>query len=175
MILGGLYANQYFKGLNVLLEALYALRDRADWELIVVGDGDLRAGYEQQAQALGLGERVRFLGKCVGESAKLYRESDVFVFPSVDRSEAFGLVALEAMASGTAVIASDLDGVRFVVEDGRTGILVPPGDASALAEAIVALLDDPAQRVRMGEQGRARAEELFTWDKHVTLLEEVYD
>lgn len=174
MFLGGLDRNHYFKGLEVLLRALSLLRDRTDWKLIVVGDGDLRAGYERQVRQLNLEDRVTFLGREIGKAEQHYRESDVFVFPSIDRSEAFGLVALEAQASGTPVVASDLDGVRVAVADGETGKLVSPRNPQKLSESIAWMIDNPDERKVMGERARARIEERFTWKKHVDMLENLY-
>ena len=108
------------------------------------------------------------------EKARLYRTSDVFVFPSLDRSEAFGLVALEAQASGTPVVASDLDGVRTVVRDGETGRLVPPGDEGALAAAIVWMMEHPVERKAMGERARRVVVERYDLRRHVTDLETIY-
>jgi len=175
MFLGGLDKNHYFKGLGVLINALEQLQDRSDWKLLVVGDGDLRAGYEQQVKDAGIAGRITFLGHAIGEAERLYRESDVFVFPSTDRSEAFGLVALEAQASGTPVVASDLAGVRTVVVDYKTGLLVPPMNVSALATAIAWMIDHSEVRASMGKAARERVESFFTWEKHVSDLVKVYE
>lgn len=174
MFLGGLDRNHYFKGLEVLIRALKRLKGRNDWKLIVVGDGDLRNGYEKQVEEAGLADRVAFLGREIGRAEQHYRESDVFVFPSIDRSEAFGLVALEAQASGTPVIASGLPGVSDAVTDGETGVLFPVNDDGRLAEALVWMIENPDERERLGKAARARVEAGFTWQKHVDTLEEAY-
>jgi len=175
LFLGALDRHHYFKGLNVLLQAMARLRDRTDWRLTVAGDGDLKPMYEAMARERGLDDRVIFAGR-VGdeEKARLYAEADVFVFPSIDRSEAFGLVALEAQASGTPVIASNLDGVRSVVKDEETGRLVPPKDDVALAAAIAWMIEHPNEREAMGECARRRVEAVFSWDRHMTALEALY-
>jgi len=175
LFLGALDRHHYFKGLNVLLQAMARLRDRTDWRLTVAGDGDLKPMYEAMARERGLDDRVIFAGR-VGdaEKARLYAEADVFVFPSIDRSEAFGLVALEAQASGTPVIASNLDGVRSVVKDEETGRLVPPKDDVALAAAIAWMIEHPNEREAMGECARRRVEALFSWERHMTALEALY-
>jgi glycosyltransferase involved in cell wall biosynthesis len=103
-----------------------------------------------------------------------YALSDVVVLPSTTRGEAFGLVLLEAMASGIPVVASHLPGVRAVVDHGRNGLLVPPGDSSALAAAIADLLGDPARRVRMGHDGRRKVESVYDWRLLASQLEQLY-
>lgn len=173
LFLGGLDRAHYFKGLGVLIEAL-ALRAHMDWECVVVGDGDLRTRYEAQAERAGLAGQMRFVGRAKEEAPQYYRQADVFVFPSVDRSEAFGLVALEAQASGTPVIASDLAGVRTVVAHQETGLLVPPGDVAALAAALEWMQTHPQERAQMGEAARLRVEKQFTWTRHIDGLEAAY-
>jgi glycosyltransferase involved in cell wall biosynthesis len=105
---------------------------------------------------------------------RLYRSAEVFVLPSVERSiygrpirvsELLGLALLEAMASGTPVVASRVGGVPEIVIDGQTGFLVPPGDEAALHDCLARLLGDPPLARRMGEQARALVLERFTWDQ----------
>jgi glycosyltransferase involved in cell wall biosynthesis len=154
---GGLDTPHYFKGVSILLTAL------ADEALhgvhaVIVGEGNLRPSFEAQARQLGIAGRVTFGGNVSdAELPDHYRLGDVFAFPSLDRSEAFGIVALEAAACGIPVVASDLPGVRTVVRDGETGKLVPPGSVSALASALSALLADEALRRRLGAAGRSMA------------------
>ncbi len=175
LFLGVLDRHHYFKGLGVLIRAMGRLRDRMDWHLAVAGDGDLRSTYETMAREHGLDGRITFVGRVSDEEkARLYAESDAFVFPSADRSEAFGLVALEAQSSGTPVIASNLDAVRTVVKDGETGLLVSPKDDMALAEAIAWMIEHPSEREAMGERARQRVEALFSWERHMKALEALY-
>ncbi len=152
--------HRYYKGLDVLLQALPGL----DARLLVGGDGPMRAAWEALAGELGLGERVRFLGEVDDEDLPgLYASADIFVLPAVSRAEAFGKVLLEAMASGLPCITSELGtGTSFVVQHGVTGLVVPPRDPQALKEAIQTLLDDPEARRRMGEAGRERARREFS-------------
>ena len=175
LFLGGLDRNHYFKGLTYALNALAQLSDRSDWTLDIVGDGDLRSGYEQDVKRLGLEGRVTFLGRVSDQDVSaVYRRSDVFLFPSTDRSEAFGLVALEAQASGVPVIASDLDGVREVIEDGKTGWLTPPRQTGALRDVIERVLHATSLASER-KAARRRAERLYDWDQHVTSLELQYE
>ncbi|HSD12261.1 MAG TPA: glycosyltransferase family 4 protein, partial [Patescibacteria group bacterium] len=133
---GGLDKAHYFKGIPVLLRALSS-KDLAGVKAVIVGGGDLRPGFENEAKALGIAARVVFAGPVSdAELPEYHRLGDVFAFPSVDRSEAFGIAALEAAASGVPVVASDLPGVRTVVVDGDTGWLVEPGDVDDLADRI---------------------------------------
>ena len=101
-----------------------------------------------------------------------YAAAHVAVSPAL-RNESFGIVLLEAMASGKPVVASDIPGYRAVVADDADGILVPPGDPEALARALVALLRDPARRLALGARGRAKAE-TFGWPAVTARLEEYY-
>ena len=127
----------YFKGLHVLIQALTMLPEA---RLVVGGDGEWRAEYETEAAAK-LGKRARFLGDVPDDLLPAwYRAADVVALPSTDRTEAFGLVLVEAMACGTPVVATRLPGVRTLVDEGCNGYLVAPGDpidlAGKLARAI---------------------------------------
>lgn len=159
LFVGSLDRAHYFKGIAILLEAWrMVLRELPAAQLAIVGEGDMRAEYEARAKDAGLAARVQFLGNVSSEALPLqYRQSSLVVLPSVDRSEAFGLVVLEAMASGKAVIASRLPGVSSVVRDQETGLLVPPNDPAALAKAIVHMLVNPSLCRGYGERGRAVA------------------
>ncbi|HSL24325.1 MAG TPA: glycosyltransferase [Vicinamibacterales bacterium] len=150
-----------YKGVDILLRALGGLEGvRA----ILVGDGPRRLALQELAADLGLAGRVAFEGEVSDERmAELYAACDVFVLPSVTRAEAFGLVQLEAMAAGKAVVSTSVPtGVPWVNQHERTGLIVPPGDVPALRRAIDRLLQDPDLRRRMGQEGRARVARDFT-------------
>jgi len=171
---GGLDAAHHFKGLPVLLEALQGMDSRA-WHCIVIGDGELRASFEATAAEYGCHHRMHFLGNVSDkELPRYYRLADIHCFPSTERAEAFGLVALEAAASGVPCVASDLPGVRSVVLDGETGMLVPPGNAEKLRESLVLLLDEKELRQKLGFSARKRAEAEFAWDPLISKLEATY-
>jgi phosphatidylinositol alpha-mannosyltransferase len=161
------------KGLPVLLRAFELLaRGRKDEELLVIGDGPgLPAARRQVPERLR--SRVRFLGRCGRERVRGFlAEADLFCAPSLGR-ESFGMVLLEAMAAGVPVVASDIDGYREVVAHGVDGLLVPPGDASALAGAIALALGDDELCARLALRGRAKASAL-RWSRIAARLESVY-
>jgi glycogen(starch) synthase len=117
---------------------------------------------------------VHLLGR-LGDAdvAAMLGAADVALVPS--RYEPFGLVALEAMAAGTPVVVSDTGGLRDIVSDGTTGLMVPPGEPAALAEAVASLLGDRARRDEMGRAGAARVGTRFGWDAVAAATGRVYD
>ena len=148
------------KGIGVLLEAVRALPPEVPWSLDVIGDGPLRASL--QAQAAGL--PVRFLGQATkAELSAAYGRCEVLVTASVTAAsgdqDGLPVALLEAMSAGCAVVASRIAGIDAAIEDGRSGVLVPPGDVAALTAALTAVLADPERRARLGAAARERAEE----------------
>jgi rhamnosyl/mannosyltransferase len=163
----------YYKGADVLVRAMADV----DAELVLIGNGPLREDLERLAASLGIAERVHFV-EPVGDDdlAAWYHAADVFCLPSIARSEAFGLVQLEAHAAGTPVVSTTLTtGVPFVNENGVTGLTVPPGDAEALASALGTLVADESLRARLGAQAARRAHEEFTISRMVERTLAVYD
>jgi D-inositol-3-phosphate glycosyltransferase len=174
------------KGAQILLDAAGQLRAGGEFaHLIVViagddsGDGahDHRGGerrrLERHAARIGLGEHVRFVGAVPHEQlGDYYAMADLCVVPSL--TESFGLVALEAQALGTPVVAASVGGLREVVEDGVTGILVDGHESADYARAIASILEDPVLRDEMGEEARRRAAR-FTWHRAVDRLAAIYD
>lgn len=168
----GLDAAHVFKGLPVLMDALVELEGV---HALIVGAGDRRTSYEALATEKGIRHRMTFLGRVDATTLRdVYRTAHVHTFPSTTSAEAFGLVALEAQACGCPVIASDLPGVRTVVKREETGVLVPPHDVPALALAIRSLLEDTTRRERMSVQARTRACEAYSWETHLSVLQELY-
>jgi glycosyltransferase involved in cell wall biosynthesis len=169
------------KGVHVLLEALARLSDaERPVRLEVVGNGPERPALEALANSLGLGERVRFRGFVAeAELERSLAERDALVLPAVvDRKgdvEGLGVVLLEALAHGTPVIASAAGGITDIVRDRETGLLVPPGDAAALAEAIRAYRDDPALRARLAQAGGAYVAQNFSWASIIDRLVALYE
>ncbi|MGH3048884.1 MAG: glycosyltransferase family 4 protein, partial [Gaiellaceae bacterium] len=143
------------KGHLVLLRAFAeARRELPDLELDVAGHGPLAPALKAVAQELGVGDAVRFLGH-VSPIQDAIAGAAVVVVPSM--GEGFGMVALEAMERGRAVIAAEIGGLGELVRDGETGVLVPPGEAGPLRDAIVRVAGDLDLARRMGDAGRARA------------------
>ncbi len=159
------------KGLDVLLAA-WALvaRTRQGATLVLVGDGPERPRLEQAASALPAGS-VRFAGSQTNVAAWI-KAFDVYVQPS--RSEGLGSSVLDAMACRVAVVASNTGGLPDAVSDGRTGLLVPPGEPKPLARAILDLLADPARAHTMGQAGRARVESTFSLPSMIDAYARLY-
>jgi glycosyltransferase involved in cell wall biosynthesis len=175
LFVGGLDAAHYFKGLPVLLEACTRLPKEIPWRLLVVGDGDRRSTYEAQARHMGLIDRVVFAGSVPYEDLpRAYRAADMHILPSIDRSEAFGLVTLEASASGLPSIVSNLPGVRTLVDDGQTGYLVEPSNVADLSQRITWLLEHDEKRRAWGETARRRAEANYGTEHCTERLLDVY-
>jgi glycosyltransferase involved in cell wall biosynthesis len=162
------------KGIRFLIEAAAQLKPRfPDLQVVLAGDGFERPELVRLADELGLGSNVTFLGWVPNtELPPYYRAAAVSVIPSLE--EGFGIPAAEAMGCEVAVVASDAGGLPEVVEDGVTGLVVPRGDSTALAQAIGSLLADPVRRRTMGQAGRARALRLFDWDRSAEQFEQVY-
>jgi phosphatidylinositol alpha-mannosyltransferase len=161
------------KGLEQLIRAFMILKtERSDVRLLVVGEGPER----DRCQALvpaRLRSDVVFLGRVEAEDLpRFFRSADVFVSPALG-GESFGIVLLEAMAAGTAVVASDIPGYRSVLRHELHGRLVPPGDPRALATAIGTLLDNPSLLEAMGREGQAAARE-YDWTAVTARLRRIY-
>ena len=161
------------KGIATLIEALALLDARGRTvHLAIAGEGPLRAALAEQAAALGVGDRVHFLGQLPHPRVlALMARADVFAMPSWD--EAFGLVYTEAMAQGTPVIACRGEGPEDFIDDGESGYLVPVRDARAVASIIADVLDDPDAASAVGEAGRRAAQEL-SWERNARLTLAVY-
>ena len=165
---------RYYKGLEYLLAAMRQVEAR----LLVAGGDDprRRAELEALARSLGTAERVSFLGQPDDDALPaLYQACDVFTLPASERSEAFGLVQLEAMAAGRPVVSCDVGtGVAWVNQDGLTGLVTPPRDAQKLAEALNRLLADPGLRARMGAAGQERVRQNFGQGQMLEQIEAFY-
>ena len=163
----------YYKGLDVLLRAAVDVPA----QIMIVGAGPLEQRLRTLAAELGIGARVHLLGEV--DAATLvaaYHACDVFCLPSTARSEAFGIVQLEAFAAGKPVVSTQLpSGVPYVNQHGRTGLVVPPGDAQELARALNTLLKDEALRATLGAQARERVEQEFNADRMAAETLRVYN
>ncbi len=164
---------RYYKGLQYLLAAMPEI----PCKLLVIGSGPMETEWRQLAALLGLSEKVFFLGKISDEDLPAYYHAcDVFVLPASERSEAFGTVQVEAMASALPVVCTELGtGTSFVNVHGQTGLVVPARDAAALGAAILLLLRDEHRRQEMGQRGRQRALREFCLQTMVDRVSSLYD
>lgn len=160
--------------LDVLLAAAAILKSRGvDFAVDIVGDGPTRQIYHRQARGLGIEDRLTWHGLLVAGRERLYREATVFAAPCTKAS--FGVVLLEALASGTPVVCADNVGFREVIRDGVPGVFVPPRDPLALADALEAILADPALCTDWGRRGREDAERLYAWPAVARRVEALYE
>jgi len=150
---------RYYKGLDILIRALPQIPAR----LVVVGIGPMEAEWKALAGELGVAERISWLGEVSDDDLPaVYHAANLFVLPASHKSEAFGLVQVEAMAAGLPVVCTELGtGTSYVNLDGITGLVVPPRDPDALAAAINALIADPERRAALGRAARQRAQAEF--------------
>ncbi|HEY3312579.1 MAG TPA: glycosyltransferase family 4 protein [Anaerolineales bacterium] len=163
------------KGLEDLIDSMPSISAmNKDIKLIITGDGPVRAALEQRVKAYHLNDRVHFEGHVSDRDrlVDLYQKASLFVLPS--HHEGLPTVILEAMACGCPVIATNVGGVPNVIEDGKNGIIIPPGDPNHLAGAVQALLGDPEKLTEMGMQARLSVEERFSWNQTGSRFVELY-
>lgn len=171
-VIGGAGRLVEAKGFSYLLEALALLSgDYPALTLVLAGDGPMRESLRKQASALGIADRVHFIGFC-GDIQRFYNALDVFVLSSI--CDALPYVVLEAMAAELPVVGTSVGGVPEIIVSGGTGILVPPRDPCGMAAALRPLLDSPALRRRMGHAGRERVAQHFNTTTAVPRTIEVY-
>lgn len=163
---------RYYKGLGYLIEAMKDI----DARLVVVGTGPMAQEWQSLTARLGLADKVFFEGRVEDQLLPAYYQAcDLFVLPASHRSEAFGVVQVEAMACGKAVVSTELGtGTSFVNVDGETGLVVAPRDPAALAQAINRLLGDDQLRTEMGEKARQRARREFSHEVMIDRVLELY-
>lgn len=164
----------YYKGCKVLLEAFAQVPNA---ELVLVGNGDMKNVLKEIVKVKGLGKHVVFLGD-VNESDLIeeFRKCDVFVLPSVARSEAFGIVQIEAMAFGKPVINTNLpSGVPYVSIHGITGLTVEPGSVKDLAKAMNWMVENRQERLEMGKRARSRMKEKYRIEDMLKEVRKIYD
>jgi glycosyltransferase involved in cell wall biosynthesis len=161
------------KGQRHLIDAMRGVvRELPDARLLIIGDGELRDALQERIAALGLERHVTLTG-FRHDALGVVRSVDLCVMSSV--TEGLGSAILEAMACERAVVGTRAGGIPEVIEDAVTGLLVPPRDHDAMADAIVALLRDPERRTRMGAAGRARVVSAFSVDALVQRTIRVYE
>lgn len=175
LFVGALDDAHYFKGVNYLLKAFAALSDQ-ETRLIIVGEGNLRPVYQDLAVESGLADRVIFTGFVPDiQLAKYYNLADVVVLPSIDSSEAFGMVILEAMACGKPVVASDLPGVREILGHNEYGLLTKPKNVVMLTKRIEHLLNNQELVKKISQAGLERIKVKYIWPTITNDLIKVYE
>jgi glycosyltransferase involved in cell wall biosynthesis len=163
----------HFKRLDVALAALAELDDEAV-HLVVAGGGELLDDFRAQVAATGLGDRVHFLGAVPhAELPGVLRACNLFLL-TTEPPESFGIVLIEAMSCGLATIVTEYPGVRAVVDDGETGLVIEPASPVATADAIRRLAGSRAERARMGRAGREKASQLWSWPRLLDRMDEAY-
>lgn len=174
LFVGGMDQAHFFKGIMVLLEALLLAKNTGKpVQAILVGDGELRADYELKAQGLGVAELVVFAGRVSDQDLPTYyQNADLVILPSTTVGEAFGMVLLEAYASGVPVVASDLPGVRTVAAE--AGTIFTPGNPQELCRILCEYFGPEVDHAAWRSAARAVAENKFSWPFIVGQLEKIY-
>jgi len=177
LYVGRIEKNSDWKGIIYLLKAiLIAKRIKPDISLRLVGPGDRVEYFKMYAQKLGINKNVKFVGsKIINELILEYQSSKVIVLPSITDSEQLPAVLLEAMASKKPVIGSDVGGIPYVIDNEQSGLLVPPKDPEALADAIIEILTNPQLAKKMGENGYKKVKENFLWDKQIEKTKKIIE
>ncbi|MDD3102038.1 MAG: glycosyltransferase family 4 protein [Patescibacteria group bacterium] len=169
LFVGGLDRAHYFKGIDVLIKAIADI----NCKLIIVGEGDLKPKYQALTNNLNIKEKVIFAGHVSDEDLpKYYNLADVCVLPSIGRSEAFGLVLVEAMACAKPIIVSDLPGPRTLVQN--NGFKVKIRDVNDLRQKISLILEDQVLANQLGAQSFKLVKEQYNWPTSVQKLEQIY-
>ncbi len=165
----------HFKRLDLAIDGLARLGDERV-HLVVAGDGELLDGFRSRAAGAGVADRVHFLGAVPhADLPAVLRASDLLLL-TTEPPESFGIVLIEAMACGLPAIATDYPGVRAVIDQDNNGLLVPPGDAEAVAAALRQLVDSGAERRRaLGAAGRRKAVAEWSWPQLVERMDAAYD
>lgn len=174
LFVGALDRAHNFKGVEYLLKGFAKLKNN-DACLLIVGEGTLKKRYIGIAEELNIANKTFFVGNVTtADLTKYYAASDIVVLPSISMGEAFGVVLIEAMATGKPIIASNLPGVRTVVSDGVNGFLAQPKNVDDLTSKIEYLLENEAIRRDFGKEGRKKAERNYSWEKLGKKLESIY-
>lgn len=161
------------KGVRYLIEAMTTIKQKEPLaRLLIVGDGEERRALEKLTDSFNLKDCVSFVGRVPNEAVPQYMAtSDVFVLPSL--SESFGIVNLEAMASGLPIVATKVAGIPATITNGENGFLVEARNPKEIAQKVLLLLQDEGLRERIGERNRQKAKQ-YSWKEIVAKLEEIY-
>ena len=177
VFVGGLDDQHFFKGVDILLEAFSRLKDEFNnIKLMIIGDGNRKEDYKKIAKELNLNDRVIFTGWIKNELLPdYYNLSDLFVLPSTEKTESFGIVTAEAQACGVPAIVSNWPGSRETMEDGETGLLVEPRSVEDLILKLRKILGDDGLREEMSKKARQRAVEKYSWDNVIKKIDNLYN
>lgn len=165
-----------YKSPDILLKALPIILDKiSNVKLVFAGSGDMMDDLKKLSVELGVERQVLFAGFIEKNNRHLfYKAADVFCLPSSMKTESFGIVNLEAMASGIPVVASNYGGIPDVIKDGENGLLIPPNDPDSLAKALIKLLKNDNKREKMGINGKNKAKN-YSWTKIAKKTNELYN
>ncbi len=164
-------------GIEYLIRA-FALVEKKfrNISLIIAGEGPLKESLKKLPQELGCAEKIHFSGAIPhSEVPQFLQKIDIFVVPSIDESESFGVAAIEASACELPVIASNIGGLPEVVLDGKTGLLITPKDPAALAEAIISLIENPDLKRQYAKAGRELVMKKYNWQENAWSMEKLYE
>lgn len=166
LFVGQLNKASKHKGLNNLIKSIKIVNEEFKSKLIIIGKGDYIHYYKTIAKNIGIEKDLIFTGFVKDqELIEYYTNSDVMVLPSNDQSEGFGMVLIEAQACGTPVIGTNVGGIPYAIENGKTGLIVPPKDVNQLAKSIIYLFSNDEISKKMSNEGIKRTNDFFTWDK----------
>lgn len=166
--------SDFHKGVSVLLKSLKLIvNQNKNVSLLIIGTGPDERKLKDLSKELGLEKIVNFLGHVEKNLPIYYNASDIVVVPSL--FEAFGTVNIEAMACGKSVIASNVGGIKEIITDGKTGLLIPPGDFLKLSEKILFLLQNPEYSKKLGIAARKRIEQYFSYEALGKKLKQIYN
>lgn len=176
LYVGRIERSSAWKGIDVLLRAFVSVtREVPDAQLVLVGGGDALPDHRRDVVRLGLAGLVTFSGVLTGNQlAEAYASATAIVLPSTTEAESFGMCLIEGMACAKPVIGSDVGGIPFVIDDGEDGLLVPPGDADALAACSIRVLRDPKLAATLGASGRRKVVESYTWQSRVAQYDRLF-
>ena len=174
LFLGRLAGN---KGCHYLVQAMpRILESFPETKLIICGEGQEKGHILSLIRRYKIEKSIEMFGIVdFAKLVELFYTSLVYIFPSTDRLEAFGIVQLEAMSNYTAIVASDIPGPNEVMDEGKTGLLVPKKNPQAIADAVVALLADPEKAIEMGKAGRKLVETKYDWKVIAAQVVDLYN
>jgi glycosyltransferase involved in cell wall biosynthesis len=164
-----------YKGPHILLKAISMMKNQInDFIVVFAGRGPMKEELIKMSQKLDIEENIKFTGYIDDKLKYLYfKSADIFCLPSINNTESFGIVNLEAMACGVPIVSTRIGGIPDVVEDGKNGLLTNPNDEKSLAEALIFLMENEEIAKKMGEYGEKKVKN-YSWEKIADKTEKVY-